>query len=254
MTVNTSSLHLASILVAAWGLACSIEARNAPSEVADDIAPENVNRYDIDITPKLLAKRESPAEPYRKAYEFDAEQDWFSAHVPVWRAALEPFNGRPGLSYLEIGCYEGRSAIWMLENILSHESSEMTCVDPYPDHVGEDVKQRFLANVRLSGAAERVHLIQGYSQTALRPLPLDHFDIIYIDGDHRAAPVLEDAVLSWRLLKQRGIMIFDDYDWETARPAPDRPRMGVEFFVEAFAPQVEVIHREYQLILRKLSN
>ena len=254
MRFDNPFLPLASILVAVWGLGCSTEARNAPAEPATDIVAENVNRYDIDITPKLLAKRESPTEPYLKAYEFDVEQDWFTVNIPVWQAALEPFKGRPGVTYLEIGCFEGRSAIWMLENILSHKSSEMTCVDPYPDHVGEEVKQRFLANVRLSGAAERLSLIQGYSQTALRPLPLDHFDIIYIDGDHRAAPVLEDAVLSWRLLKQGGIMIFDDYDWEIARPAPDRPRMGVDFFGEAFAPQVEVIHREYQMILKKVSN
>jgi hypothetical protein len=34
------------------------------------------------------------------------------------------------------------------------------------------------------------------------------------DGSHRARDVLEDAVLSWPLLKVGGIMLFDDYLWQ----------------------------------------
>ena len=47
----------------------------------------------------------------------------------------------------------------------------------------------------------------------LRRLPLESFDIIYIDGSHAVNDVLEDAVLSFRLLKPEGILIFDDYRW-----------------------------------------
>ena len=75
--------------------------------------------------------------------------------------------------------------------------------------------------------------------------------VIYIDGDHSAAGVLEDAVLAWRLLRRDGVLIFDDYAWEHQRPPPDRPLMGIDFFVEVFRPQLEIVHRDYQLIVRK---
>ncbi len=94
--------------------------------------------------------------------------------------------------------------------------------------------------------------IAGYSQVELRELPLHSFHIIYIDGDHVARAVLEDAVLSWRLLKAGGLIIFDDYAWEHQREPPFRPLMAIDFFTEVFRGQVEVLHRDYQVILKKI--
>lgn len=119
--------------------------------------------------------------------------------------------------------------------------------------MGQAVGARFLANIASAGARDRLQLIVGFSQQELRKPPLTSYDIIQIDGDHRAAPVLEDAVLSWRLLKTHGVMVFDDCGWEISRPAPDRALMGAEFFLEAFRNRFNAMHPEYQLILRKIS-
>jgi len=243
------------VLFLAAGQACSTAPHSSDPERQQEpsgAAGEAVSHYEVRFPVRKAAASEPPEEPYQRQYEFDAELDWFTRHIPVWEAALEEFKGRPDLRYLEIGCYEGRSAVWMLENVLTHETSRLTCIDPYPDHIGADVKQRFLSNVELSGARDRVDLIVGYSQEELRGLPLSRFDIIYVDGDHRASAVLEDAVLSWRLLKNGGLMIFDDYGWELSRPPHERPRMGADFFYEAFRPQLDVVHRDYQLMVRKL--
>ena len=53
--------------------------------------------------------------------------DWFSQHVPYWNRLLEPLKGQPDLRFLEIGSFEGRSACWLLRNILTHETSMLTC-------------------------------------------------------------------------------------------------------------------------------
>jgi len=42
----------------------------------------------------LLATREV----YRKDYVFS--DDWFTRKLPIFRKALEPYKGKPGLSYL----------------------------------------------------------------------------------------------------------------------------------------------------------
>ena len=34
-------------------------------------------------------------------------QDWFSRHISVWRALLDPLFGRPDLRALEVGSFEG---------------------------------------------------------------------------------------------------------------------------------------------------
>ncbi len=140
----------------------------------------------------------------------------------------------------------------MLENILTHVTSRLTCIDPFLEHFGGEIsKQRFNSNVRKAGGANRFNVIVGLSQIELRTLPLESFDVIYVDGDHWAAPVLEDAVLSWRLLKPGGLLIFDDYAWQHDREPPLRPLMALDFFTEVFRPHAEVVHRDYQLILRK---
>lgn len=48
-----------------------------------------------------------------------------------WASLLEKFSGRPNVHGMEIGCLESRSSIWFLENILQHESSHLTCIDPW---------------------------------------------------------------------------------------------------------------------------
>ena len=50
---------------------------------------------------------------YKREYEFTS--NWFTHNLPYWHPILEPFKGKPDVHYLEVGLYEGRSAIWMLE-------------------------------------------------------------------------------------------------------------------------------------------
>ncbi|MDD5671155.1 MAG: class I SAM-dependent methyltransferase [Candidatus Omnitrophica bacterium] len=183
-----------------------------------------------------------------KNYKFTA--DWVSSNVPVWEKVLAPYKGAPGVNYLEIGVWEGRSAIWMLENILTDPSSRMTALDIFPP----ESHARFLSNLEKSGVKDKVTVIKGYSQIELRKLPLDSFDIIYVDGSHMAGDVLADAVLSWPLLKNGGILIFDDYQWE--RPYPDDllPKTGIDSFITAFRLQTIIVHQGYQMILKKNAN
>lgn len=197
--------------------------------------------------------RRPGSEVFQHEYEFTT--DWVTSSIPVWEKVLAAFKGKPEVHYLEIGVYEGRSAVWMLENILTHPTARLTGVDPF---LG-DFKHRCFANIERSEASEKVELITGYSQVVMRGLPLESYDIIYIDGSHHKDDVLEDAVLSWRLLKEGGLLIFDDYLYGTRPPSTggitptDVPKLAIEPFVQCFDEHLEVIHNFYQLILRKKS-
>ena len=97
----------------------------------------------------------------------------------------------------------------------------------------------------------------------LRSLPVDSYDLVYIDGSHRPGDVLEDAVLCWRLLRAGGLMIFDDYanarvghNYQgNVQPTAEKwyPKMAIDPFVLCHAGECEVIHNDFQLIVRKRS-
>ena len=57
--------------------------------------------------------------------------DWFSHHAPLWKSAFGHLEGLPNLRALEIGTFEGRSAVWMLGHVLTHDTSRIVCVDTF---------------------------------------------------------------------------------------------------------------------------
>jgi predicted O-methyltransferase YrrM len=183
--------------------------------------------------------------------------DIFSKNIPVLSAVLSGYAGYP-LHMLEIGCHEGMSAVWMLENVLKHPGSRLTCVDPFVDMDEGTTEmpntlQLFKRNA-LVNFVEKVDLHVDYSSTVLKKFALANqmFDIVYVDGDHHAVNVLEDAILAFRLLKVNGIMIFDDYmgggqDMYKAK----HPHMGVTAFMTLYGPYLNLIVAGYQLIVQK---
>jgi len=176
--------------------------------------------------------------------------DWVSVNESIWSGILSEFKGKPDVHVLEVGSFEGRSALWFLENILTHPTSSMTCVDIWSG----DFEKIFDANIRTYGHPQKVVKIKGSSEEVLRGLQIGRFDFIYIDGSHIAKNVLVDAILGWGLLKPGDIIIFDDYNWGGFKSwvvPHSTPKRAVNAFLDVFGPYVEVMHQDYQLALRK---
>lgn len=198
------------------------------------------------------------------AYKFT--YDFFSANIEQWQKNLGRFAGLPNLAFLEVGSFEGKSACWVLQNILTHETSNLTCIDVFFEEKHEGVydttgldsalmsrEDRFEHNIRQTNARHRVEKIVGLSQKVLRTLPLSFYDFIYIDGSHIARGVLEDAVLAWQLLKQGGIITFDDYLWQDHPDPLLCPRMAIDGFLSVYEGHYQLVHKAYQVTLEKLS-
>ena len=174
--------------------------------------------------------------------------DYVSSFGEDWTRALSPMAGRPGVRMLEIGSFEGRSAVWFLKHVLTDESSELICVDVFSR---PGLEARFDHNIRLADPHGQVRKLKGKSADVLANLDAASFDAIYVDGGHDAATVLLDAVLAWKLLKPGGILIFDDYLWELERPLSERPQLAVDLFRESMGDALEILHAGYQVIGRK---
>lgn len=149
---------------------------------------------------------------------------------------------------LEIGSYEGGSAIWFLDNVLTAPDATLTCVDPFLD---ASYELRFDHNIRRSGEQGKVTKLKGFSEAVLPELPHESFDLIYVDGSHRAVNVLMDAVLAWRTLKPGGTMIFDDYRWMPENPPHLRPQMAIDLFLETFEGEYELLLKDYQVAVER---
>lgn len=198
---------------------------------------------------------DSPPLPHPK-YRFTF--DWVAPHASAWESDLAHLKGKPNVRGLEIGCFEGQSACWWLDNILTDPTSRLTCVDPFAIPMGSVLLRYFEGyfdhNVAASGAGERVTKLVGSSQVLLRALPSSHFDFVYVDGSHRVGDVLQDAVLAWTVLRPGGIAMFDDYDLvdDVAEGLLARaPGRALDPFVAILGSGATVLRRDWQLILRK---
>src|SRR3989344_9375287 len=157
--------------------------------------------------------------------------------TPYWLNVIKKFANKPDLHALEIGSFEGESTVSMLEHVLTHPTAQITCIDPF---LYLPKEQLFDENT--SSFKQKIIKIKGHSQEKLRKLPLNYYDFIYINGSHIASDVLEDAILSFRLLKDNGILIFDNC----------RQKKAIDAFLTIYSNRIQLLQKNYRIVLQKL--
>ena len=210
-------------------------------------------------------------EEYRQQYlesakDLEFTSDWFSQCIPYFTSIINQ-TGKLD-SILEIGCHEGRSTTWMLQNMLS-EKGEMYCADPFMDFAigpnrnedpptpSADFQARFRRNVercKLPDQTVNVMPLPSYQALAFLITMNKKFDFIYIDGAHFSDMAMTDACMAFGLLKPGCVMLFDDYLWDHEPDHFNRPKMGIDAFVNTFARYLKTSHVGYQYGIKKLES
>jgi hypothetical protein len=177
-------------------------------------------------------------------------QDWFSYHEAHWLQHFGHLAGRPGLQAVEVGSYEGRSACWIAQHLLAGEGSRLVCVEPFQEH--DEQERNFDYNVRVAGCADKIVKLRGRSQQVLPFLPEESVDFVYVDGSHMILDVLQDAAMCWRLLRRRGVLVFDDYE-HTLFPDSFGMSAGpaIRAFLSLLSGEYELLFKDWQVALRK---
>jgi len=185
----------------------------------------------------------------------------------AWERHLVPRLAGARARGLEIGSYEGRTACWLLDHVLTHPESHLDCVDPHA-YAGDDsesrleasayagpmdqVLARFRANVAPYGP--RLRHWRMPSDTFFRVGPRDAYNLVVVDGMHSALPTLRDLVHAWQALAAGGLLLVDDLKWEGRDGfqsyGPQRALDGLLGCVPA--DDVRILHRRYIAILEKL--
>ncbi|KAK1223091.1 hypothetical protein PQX77_014019 [Marasmius sp. AFHP31] len=195
-------------------------------------------------------------------YEFTSTQDWFSFNTGIWSPFITQLRtniDHPARA-LEIGSWEGRSAVYLLENLCNTPDSMLVCIDHFDLHrtaAGRERYEKIQRNLSIPGYPFRV--VDEFSVPGLYQLLKEEieketggFDFVYIDGSHEADDTFLDAELAWRLTRTDAIVIFDDYEWSTEDPESiHHPKRGIDGFLSLHLGEYEVLHRGYQVIIRK---
>jgi predicted O-methyltransferase YrrM len=187
--------------------------------------------------------------------------------VPLWSSVLCG-DGCGVRKVLEIGSYEGRSAVWVIENVL-RDGGELFCLDiwaPGPVHGEAEMGQ---AEIRFDANLDRAlrdrpgigfRKLTGSSWNSLARLTTDGhagtFDFIYIDGSHQTPDVLADLVGAFPLCKTGGFIFCDDYLGGSGGEDPlSMPKLGIDSFVNCFRKKLRILNMPlYQLYLQKIAD
>ena len=187
--------------------------------------------------------------------------NWFNEHAKGnFELHLSQFKGKPDLQFLQLGVFNGDASIWMLDNVLTDETSELTDVDTWLGSPTEDVHNE----INFEGVWKSyLYRIKDYNNVFPNRTSTNHFlnvhedegdwwyDFIYIDADHTASAVLDDAVMAWQHLKSGGIMAFDDYTWVHDKGALYEPKSAINFFCWAKQLELKIIGDNQQLWVQK---
>ena len=182
-----------------------------------------------------------------------AYPNWFAHYAERYFEWLTPqlgggeirrMVGAP-LQLLQIGAFTGDASVWLLDHF---PTAHLTDVDTW---AGSDEAQHEpfdWADVEatydekmVDYPVDRHWKYKGTSRSFFRDeWDTGAFDFIYIDGDHTAVGVLEDAVDAIPLLKVGGLIAFDDYLWESDDRDPLKsPRLAVDAIASIYGDRLE---------------
>tara|TARA_B110000037_G_C17110452_1_gene501650 strand:+ start:22 stop:1935 length:1914 start_codon:yes stop_codon:yes gene_type:complete len=178
----------------------------------------------------------------------------------TWDKHLYHFQNKKN-NILEIGAYKGEASSWFLTNLCNHKDSRLYAVDTwegspeYPENTNfKSIEEEFNKTMKDTGKKNQLIKIKNISFKALIELNQKNikFDIIYIDASHVSKDVLSDAVLSWNILKENGILIFDDYEWNILKKNYERPKLAIETFMKIYTTEIDILAVKRQVLLKKV--
>jgi len=177
--------------------------------------------------------------------------DFFSTNVYYFYKHIKNYKN---FDYLEIGSYEGCSAIYIANKF---KESKIFCVDiwervkeEYSDGINfNDIEKNFDHN---SKNYSNIYKYKDYSDNFFLKNK-NTFDVIYVDGHHLAEQVYKDAVNSWKFLNSNGLLIFDDYIWKNYQDLSKNPCFAINKFLKERWSNLKILEiTNSQIFIKKI--
>jgi len=160
---------------------------------------------------------------------------------------------------LEIGCFEGRTSNYIIDNILALDG-KLLAVDPLTDvYYNENITPvydndnkvvhsyfngqyaRYMENTKVHHDSGKIELYRDLSANAFPKLQKykGQIEFAYVDGDHRASAAYLDCVESFKLCAKGAMILCDDYAW-APHYGNEAPKIGIDRFVEEYKEHIAV--------------
>jgi predicted O-methyltransferase YrrM len=175
---------------------------------------------------------------------------WFT-HSELRYHLVNFLNKTKEYNILEIGCYEGLSSVFFADNFINNKNSSLTCVDPFL-HIDNNDHHLLLQNCEEFNFDYNISNCKNTNKIIIHKITSDIFfeknnkiyNFIYIDGCREPEFVKRDIENSFKFLEKDGIIWIDDYGSGYSKKQMDD-------FLEKYIGQYVVIHKGYQLAMRK---
>ena len=180
---------------------------------------------------------------------------WFLNNFDIINYFL-PKDMNKKFSYLEVGSYEGLSSL----NILKfYKNANATFVDIWdlPNSNSKSlssnfkkIEKRFDMNMKEFKSFKK---IKQDSLVAIRNFIKINkkFNYIYIDGSHNGEDVISDAIEGFKILKNGGVMIFDDAMHPYNSSIKYQTYDGLYYFLKMFKKEIKILYFQNILIIKK---
>jgi predicted O-methyltransferase YrrM len=155
--------------------------------------------------------------------------DYFSRNAYYFNNLLKKLP--KDFKYLEIGSYEGNSALYVAINF---PNSNITCVDLWEgveEYKGINfniIEKNFDLNLK---DLDNVNKIKSTSDDFFVKNKI-MYDFIYVDGNHKFDYVLRDCENAWKFLNDDGFLVCDDYIWNYYAEIKLNPCFAVNKFLK----------------------
>ena len=164
--------------------------------------------------------------------------DYFSSQAFYFHNLLKKLP--KNFKYLEIGSYEGNSALYVAKNF---PESHVTCVDFWvaiAEYKGKDfgvIEKNFDSNIR---GLLNIKKIKDTSDNFFSKNQ-SMFDFIYVDGNHKFEYVLRDCINAWKFLNKNGFLVCDDYIWDYYKELLENPCYAINEFIKKNSEEIKIL-------------
>lgn len=187
---------------------------------------------------------------FEQKYKF-SYLDMFTGNLMSWNKII-PKN--KNIDYLEIGCFEGRSTVFIgeYENI-----NKFVIVDTFggsDEHKNREydfklVYDNFSSNIKKLKKDIDVNIC---TSDMYFEKNTQEFDIIYIDGSHHYENVKKDFVNSYNRLRNNGILICDDFFWNYYDDYNLNPMKAILECYDLYKNNLKILFINQQIFFKKI--
>ena len=171
--------------------------------------------------------------------------NFFEKWIPDWLTVLGHLSDKPNIIGIEVGALNGDCTVFCADRIANGPNSIHYAIDINETEYLKNNIAPYKHVIFINGKSYDI-LSRHFSNTKFA-------DYIYIDGSHLAIDVISDAVLAWSLLKDNGILIFDDYGWGAhTTDEKQKPKLAIDAFLTAYQSHYKILKHGWQVFIQKL--